>query len=906
MRCLSFIVLILWTLPMLAQSPHGENFTMDCAQCHNSSSWQLDRTLYSFNHDTTTFPLQGQHAVIDCKSCHASLVFSEAQTDCKSCHQDMHQQTVGSDCARCHTTNNWLVEDISQIHIANGFPLLGIHYQINCIECHQASDQLKFEPLGNECIACHESDFLATTKPNHTEAGYSRECTECHTVNSFEWTAADFNHDFFPLTDGHEITDCAKCHTGSTYSDISSDCISCHQSDFLNAKNPDHQQNGFSNNCAECHTLAMDWKPADFKQHDSEYFPIYSGSHNGEWDECSSCHKDPNNLSSFTCLECHEHNEGDMNHQHRDIQGYSYESTACLACHPDGNSESVFDHSRTAFPLTGAHDGVECISCHAAGYAGTSMECADCHTLDYQQAVNPNHSELGFSNACASCHTTDPGWSPALMPNHNDYYVLNGAHANIAADCAACHADAFVNTPNTCAGCHQDDYQATTSPPHESSGFSNDCASCHSENAWQPASFDHDGQYFPIYSGDHQGTWDACTACHTTEGNFMAFSCVECHEHNKMKTDEEHQGISGYAYNSDACLGCHPTGSSEGAFDHNQTNFPLTGAHTTIDCSQCHLNGFAGTSTLCKDCHQIDYNQAANPNHQQLALSDDCASCHTTQPGWSPATFDVHNEYYVITGAHTAIASDCAACHTSGDYANTPNTCAGCHIDNYNATSEPPHQSSGFSDDCATCHNQNAWQPATFDHDGQYFPIYSGDHQGTWDACTACHTTEGNFMAFSCIECHEHNKTETDEEHQGISGYAYNSDACLGCHPTGSSDGAFNHNQTDFPLTGAHTTVDCNQCHVNGFAGTSTLCKDCHQIDYNQTTNPNHQQLALADDCASCHTTQPGWSPATFDVHNEYYVITGAHTAIASDCAACHTTGDYANTPNTCAGCHID
>lgn len=879
---------------------------MDCALCHNSSGWELDRSIYSFQHDTTGFPLQGQHAVVDCKLCHGSLIFSQTSTDCKSCHQDIHSQTVGPDCARCHDSNNWLVEDIMQVHLENGFPLMGVHYLINCNECHQNAEQLRFEPMGNDCINCHQSDFLATTKPNHVEAGYSRECTECHTINSFEWTASGFNHDFFPLTGGHEINDCAQCHTGTTYSDISSECSNCHQNDFNAANNPNHIESGFSNNCAECHTTSPDWRPANFRQHDGSYFPIFSGAHNGEWDQCLDCHKDPENYSSFICIECHEHNQGDMDKEHRDVQGYSYNSTSCLACHPNGNSESVFDHSRTAFPLTGAHTTTECVECHSAGYAGTSTDCVDCHSADFQQAVNPDHQMLSFSNDCASCHNTQPGWKPALMPNHNEFFTLNGAHASIAMDCASCHTEDFGNTPNTCSGCHLDEYQATTNPQHESLGFSDDCASCHSENAWQPANFDHDGMYFPIYSGPHNGIWNDCVECHTTEGNFMVFSCIECHEHNQVKTDDEHDGISGYAFNSDACLGCHPTGSADGAFDHNTTNFPLTGAHTMVECLQCHADGYAGTSLFCADCHLTDYDQANNPNHQVLGLSNDCVTCHTTEPGWSPATFDVHNEYYVIEGAHTKIASDCASCHNGNDYTKTPNTCAGCHINEYNATSSPPHQTSGFSDECASCHSQNDWQPANFDHDGQYFPIYSGSHQGAWGECIECHTTEGNFMSFNCIECHEHNQVETDEEHQGISGYAYNSDACLGCHPTGSSEGAFDHNSTNFPLTGAHMTVECLSCHTNGYAGTPTFCVDCHSADYNQTTNPNHQALSLSSDCMTCHTTEPGWSPANFAVHNEYYVITGAHAAIASDCAACHTDDNYSNTPNTCAGCHID
>ena len=48
----------------------------------------------------------------------------------------------------------------------------------------------------------------------------------------------------------------------------------------------------------------------------------------------------------------------------------------------------------------------------------------------------------------------------------------------------------------------------------------------------------------------------------------------------------------------------------------------------------------------------------------------------------------------------------------------------------YMATQNPNHQTSGFSTDCVACHTTNPdWTPAEFDHDGQYFPIYSGKHR---------------------------------------------------------------------------------------------------------------------------------------------------------------------------------
>ena len=91
---------------------------------------------------------------------------------------------------------------------------------------------------------------------------------------------------------------------------------------------------------------------------------------------------------------------------------------------------------------------------------------------------------------------------------------------------------------------------------------------------------------------------------------------------------------------------------------------------------------------------------------------------------------------------------------------------------------------------------------------------------------------------------------DTDLEHELVSGYDYNSEACLACHPTGEADEAIDHNATAFPLTGAHTTTDCASCHIDGYAGTSTVCADCHMVDFNNSTNPNHQTVGICGQVA--------------------------------------------------------
>ena len=806
MRKLSSLILALaLSVSLLAQkSPHGDDFVVSCADCHKTEGWKVDLKTVSFDHNATKFPLIGQHQAVNCKQCHSSLEFTKTQTECISCHTDMHQQTVGPDCARCHTPNSWIVTNITQMHQQSRFPLIGPHATADCSGCHTnivpsagsppaaAASLLRFDPLGIECYDCHQANYSATTKPNHVTSNYSKNCTDCHSMNAFFWTGASINHNFFPLTGGHALNDCNKCHTSGTYASISAECVSCHQANYSATTNPNHTALNFSTNCKDCHTLTPGWKPAQYTSHDVASFPIYSGKHNGQWNSCADCHTNAANYSQFTCIDCHAHNKGDTDGNHNGVSGYAYNSVACYSCHPTGSKEGSFDHSKSNFPLTGAHITTDCASCHTNGYAGTSNICASCHTNKYNQTTNPNHVTIGISNDCATCHTTNPGWNPATFPTHNNYYVIAGAHIPIANDCATCHAGNYTNSPNTCSGCHTNEYNQTTNPSHSAAQFPTTCADCHSQDAWSPSTFNHDGQYFPVYSGKHAGTWTNCNECHTTASNFALYSCIDCHDHNQTDMNTKHQGVSGYQYNSPACFACHPTGTAAGAFNHNTSAFPLTGGHTNAVCASCHTNGYSGTSTVCSSCHTPDYNQATNPNHNSSGISNDCATCHTTNPGWNPAAFPTHNSYWVISGAHIAIANNCVTCH-QGNYVNSPNTCFGCHTNDYNQTNNPNHAAANFPTTCADCHTPAAWTPATFDHDGQYFPIYSGKHNGQWNTCADCHTNPANYAVFTCTtSCHP--QSIMNNKHQGVSGYTYNSAACFSCHPNGSSNKMMNNN----------------------------------------------------------------------------------------------------------------
>ena len=132
-----------------------------------------------------------------------------------------------------------------------------------------------------------------------------------------------------------------------------------------------------------------------------------------------------------------------------------------------------------------------------------------------------------------------------------------------------------------------------------------------------------------VYNGTTPKT---CAGCHTTDYN--------------ATTNPNHK-TAGF---STACESCHSQNAwAPSTFDHNKTKFPLTGAHTTVACTVSH-QGYTGTSTVCVDCHLAKFNATTKPNHKTLALSTACATCHTTAPGWAPASFPNHGTYYVITG----------------------------------------------------------------------------------------------------------------------------------------------------------------------------------------------------------------------------------------------------------------
>jgi hypothetical protein len=546
MRILSLLVLCLFFVFFTQQpkSPHGTDFKISCNVCHSSKGWHMDKSVYSYDHDKSKFALTGQHTVINCRQCHTSLIFNEAKMECNECHQDVHQASTGQDCARCHITASWLVNNITEIHRMSRFQLLGAHRTADCIDCHKSESLVRFDVPGIECIDCHREDYLATTSPNHVQSGMSEDCSICHDVNGFQWSGGGFNHNYFPLLQGHGPVKCTECHTSGTFTGLNPDCYSCHQQDFLAASSPNHTASNFPKACANCHTLSPGWKPAAF---DHSSFPLTLGHSSVN---CNDCHISGNyNPLPTDCSSCHQQDFIATTNPSHTAAGFG---TVCTQCHSTspGWKPTTFNHS--GFPLTLGHSGRGCADCHTGGnYSSTPTECYACHQADFIATSNPSHTASGFSTVCTQCHTTSPGWTPTTF-SHSGFPLTLG-HSGRA--CADCHIGGnYTSTSADCYSCHQTDYNNTTNPNHKTLAFSTVCTQCHTTNpGWQPATYaQHDSQ-FPIYSGKHRGEWSVCSDCHTTPDNYALFNCITCHK-----------GVhSGKNYTNQECFTCHPRGTAD-------------------------------------------------------------------------------------------------------------------------------------------------------------------------------------------------------------------------------------------------------------------------------------------------------------------------------------------------------
>jgi len=322
-----------------SDDPHRDQFAGDgCATCHDEEVWE---DAVGFDHANARFPLEGLHQSVECAACHsptrdAAGAFTRfaplAFGTCVSCHQDQHEGRLGTNCTDCHSTAGWTQIPRSRFeetfdHQATDFALEGLHEGLNCIQCHQVTDEPTIEIayqanprmpsypsplLGAGCRSCHIDEHQGEI----TEVVEGGDCTGCHTVEGWLPSGFDlFRHQdtSYPLTGAHIAVACGSCHEKPT-------AVQGQRFDF--------------------HVDAA---------------------------ECVSCHVDDN------------------------PHGDQFEARACETCHLSDVSFqiAVFDHDQTSYPLTGSHEGVACLSCHPTEpttnggsrvvYRPLEVACSSCH-----------------------------------------------------------------------------------------------------------------------------------------------------------------------------------------------------------------------------------------------------------------------------------------------------------------------------------------------------------------------------------------------------------------------------------------------------------------------------------------------------------------------------------------------
>ena len=139
-----------------------------------------------------------------------------------------------------------------------------------------------------------------------------------------------------------------------------------------------------------------------------------------------------------------------------------------------------------------------------------------------------------------------------------------------------------------------------------------------------------------------------------------------------------------------AILGClalamgpaHAQSAFRSNFDHFTTSWPLEGAHRSVDCESCHVEGiFKGTPRECDACHsRAGLVKATAPPYNHIRSTAQCQDCHSLAT-WAP----------VILVDHSQVLGSCVSCHNAAS-----------------GTGKPPDHPPA-PDQCELCHRTNSW-----------------------------------------------------------------------------------------------------------------------------------------------------------------------------------------------------
>jgi hypothetical protein len=506
-------------------------------------------------------------------------------------------------------------------------------------------------------------------------------------------------------------------------------------------------------------------------------------------------------------------------------------------------------------------------------------------------------------------------------------------------NCTKCHGGGNVPMNSLCLDCHTEIRWLTQRGRGlHATNPSASCASCHPDHAgrefemirWPGGTqegFDHRRTGWPLEQSHAEVK---CLDCHTAEfrtgeagrlsprrGNAgwvgLERECVSCHE------DVHRKSLSV------RCETCHDLKGWKVAsrFDHENSRYPLTGAHAEVTCEACHrppreaavrnqdgdpIPAFKPLPfNQCSDCHRDPHNSRLGPK---------CDDCHVTR-GFTAIGRDRFNHErtrYQLRGKHLAVA--CADCHKP----NSPRewnppfaTCSACHADAHGGQATL----AGKPADCDACHTVAGFRPGSYTvsrHRTSKYPL-EGKHMEV--ACASCHVRRpgparndslGSSRVLmrpayaTCRSCHA-------DDHRGQLAQRPGRGACEDCHRVQgwkpATYTAARHATLRVTLEGKHAAVTCEACHGPsrpglpplptrdslGHAGVALVlesrCASCHVDPHEGRFSPAGARPNNRD-CVGCHD-YAGFRPSLVDIaqHQTYrWKLEGAHRAVP--CETCH------------------
>jgi hypothetical protein len=197
--------------------------------------------------------------------------------------------------------------------------------------------------------------------------------------------------------------------------------------------------------------------------------------------------------------------------------------------------------------VVAAHQEIasDCFACHAPLRGASAARCIACHALPdigvrttkgvtiAKKTIKASfHQEL-MEQQCMVCHSDHEG--PRLTQKSRKPFSHALLREAVREQCHTCH-------------------KAPDNKLHRK--ISGNCQKCHTQEAWKPATFDHEKSF--VLDRDHNV---ACETCHL-KGDFDRYTCYGCHEHTRQKMLEEHRDED--VRDLDNCVKCHKSAEGEG------------------------------------------------------------------------------------------------------------------------------------------------------------------------------------------------------------------------------------------------------------------------------------------------------------------------------------------------------